>query len=143
MVRQRLGPPSEYAGFNVYSQNLPFDLRDAGRDHLSHIYGLFLDNVPAIRTIDEIVLLPIGRGWRYGSADKGVRTLVYGTFRSEFKIIVSMAEMLADYYAETLFSPVVVPVTRKVWRENFLFDNTFLRNLNRYGITTFVRRYHG
>jgi len=106
------------------------------------MHKLFLENISSIKLVDEIILLPLGRGWGYKQADNGVQVLVYGSFRSDYKIITIIAEITADFYAETLFSPFVVPLKKKIWRDYLYKDKKFIKILHGKGIIAFSRLYH-
>ncbi len=106
------------------------------------MHKLFSENILTMKLIDEIILLPLGRGWGYKQADNGVQVLVYGSFRSDYKIITIIAEITADFYAETLFSPIVVPVKKKFWGDYLYKDKEFIKILHKKGVIAFFRRYH-
>ncbi len=142
MNKNKIAPISEFAGYNITRQSFPEKIRQIPKSRVSYIHELFISSIPEIKTIEEVVLFPLGRGWDYKSADNGVQVFVYGSFRSEYKIIMNLAEITAEFYAETLYSQTIIPIKRCIWRDYLYRDKKFVGALHRKGITSFSREYY-
>jgi len=136
-MAKKFAPPSEFAGYNLYLDKLPKKITETSYHHVKKIYAILNENVPDIPIIQEIILTPFSRGWGYKGSEKGVNIYVYGRFRSEYKIIVTMAEMLAGYYALTSYSPIINPVKSRIWKDYLRYDKKFINFLHRQGLTAY------
>jgi hypothetical protein len=137
MTLKNLEPPSEYASYDIRRQKTPEKIRYEALLHVSHLSDIIRSEVLGVSTVQEVLCLPFGRGWGYKSAEQGVNLLVYGTFRSEYKIIMTMAEILADYYAQTLFSPIIVPIRQRIWSDYLYHKDEMVSLLSRQGMISY------
>jgi hypothetical protein len=96
---------------------------------------------PKLSVVHEILTLPYGRGWGYKSSKLGLKILVYGTFRNNYRIISTLAEILADHYSQTLFLPVIMPVRKPIWQNYLYKDESFIGLLARQSVLIYSR-YH-
>ena len=141
-MAKNFAPPSEFAGYNLYLDKLPKKITETSYHHVKKISSILNENVPDIPIIQEVILTPFSRGWGYKGSEKGTNVYVYGNFRSEYKIIVTMAEMLAEYYAQTAYSPIINPVKSSIWKDYLHYDKKFINFLHRQGLTAYSAFYH-
>jgi hypothetical protein len=141
-MAKKFAPPSEFAGYNLYLDKLPKKMTETSYHHVKKISSILNKNVPDIPVIQEVILTPFSRGWGYKGSEKGTNVYVYGNFRSEYKIIVTMAEMLAEYYAQTSYSPIINPVKSRIWKDYLHYDKKFINFLHRQGLTAYSAFYH-
>lgn len=134
-------PASEFAGYSFYRNRLPDTLRPATLDHSLGLTEIFNQEAGELGLIEEVLLFPPGRSWKFRPADFGVNLVVFGTFRSEYKTIVTIAELLADFSARTNFQPVVAPMRTKLWSAHLEQQTSFFNLLRREAITSYSTRY--
>ena len=133
-------PPSEYSRYDFHKDILPPGINPEALKHLGNMTELLRKHLPNISTISNLVALPWGRSWKYQSASQGANLIVFGTFRSEYRAILAMAEVLEDFYVDTLFLPTIVPVKRAVWLRQLESEGLVLRSIRNLGLTAYSER---
>ena len=143
LKKNKIAPPSEFARYSVIKQNIPDKIRSKTRSYIYHLNDLLNKQAKEIPSVKEVLSLPYGRGWDFKSAEQGIRIIVYGSFRSKYKIVITMAELLADFYVETLFTPIIFPIENKVWREYYLKEKRFINQLSSKAIINYSELLYG
>ncbi|MFC1479543.1 hypothetical protein ACFL6F_03000 [Planctomycetota bacterium] len=135
-------PPSEFSKFDIHRGRLPASIRKTAKDNLIYMDKKLHSKLVDISIVRDVVALPFGRGWKYSSADEGVNLFVSGSFRSEYRAIVTMAEVLEDFYVETLYLPRIFPMKKSFWKEQMEFDTGLYRAIRHNGITSYSEHLH-
>lgn len=130
-------PPSEFSRFDIQRNFLPVAIKSIVKDNLLYLGRELHGRLHDINTISDVVALPLGRDWKYKTSEEGVNLIVSGSFRSEYRAIVAMAEVLEDFYAESIFLPRIIPLKRKVWEEQLSKGLGLVRAIRMKGITSY------
>ncbi len=132
--------PSEFTQYSLLEQLFPQGISDSVIVYLQKARNILLENFNEFPTLREVIALPYGRGWKYKTAERGSRFIVYGTFRSEYRAILTTAKILADWYSETLFLPIVIPLPRWKWQRYIMQDKALTHEIMVNGILLVARR---
>jgi len=91
-------PPSEFSRFDIKKGILPNAIRPIAKDNLYYLERELHERLHGVTKISDVVALPLGRDWKYKTSEEGVNLIVSGSFRSEYRAIVAMAEALEDFW---------------------------------------------
>ena len=137
-----LFPPSEICPYDMYRDRLPDHINKELPNYLQILSPILHERTQEVSTIIDIVALPFGRSWKFNTALNGINLIVNGSFRSNYKIIVTMAEILEDFFVETNFLPQIVPIQRNEWRKEIQNQGRIYSSLRYHGMTGFSRHLH-
>lgn len=74
--------------------------------------------------------------WRY--RPPSLNFFVFGNFRSHYKALVKTAELLAEFYLQSDFLPLIHPLTRKDWQTQIEIDGEVYRVLSKSGLLLYA-----
>jgi|GEM_PF-4079176 hypothetical protein len=135
-------PPSEFSKFDIHRDFLPEAIRPKIKVNLFYLDRELHEKLNNISTISDVVALPFGRDWKYKSSEQGTNLIVSGSFRSEYRAIVSMAEVLEEFYAEKIFLPRIIPVRKREWENQLEKKSGLFRSISMKGITCYSEHLH-
>lgn len=135
-------PPSEFSKFDIHREFMPQAIRPVIKDNLYYLDRELHEKLNDISTISDVVVLPFGRDWKYKSSEAGANLIISGSFRSEYRAIVSMAEALEEFYVESLFLPRIVPIRKREWELQLKQDSALFRAIRMKGITSYSEHLH-
>jgi len=135
--------PSELTQYNFWEQRFPPGMKNHVIGYLQGVRDILIKNFDDFPLLREVIVLPYGRGWKYKTAERGSRFIVYGTFRSEYRAILTTAKILASWYSTTLFQPIVIPLPQWKWRRYMSQDKALRREIMVEGILLVTRSNKG
>jgi hypothetical protein len=113
--------------FSTYAQALPDAIHDT---YASYAYRLG-DSLYGAPTIHQAILLP-ARDWTVPS--EYLNLYAFGTFRSPLRVIIMLAERLANPYRQTGILPIVDPILSRRWRHIVTTDGKLYRLIQQHGL---------
>ncbi|MEC9487440.1 MAG: hypothetical protein UMU76_08060 [Prosthecochloris sp.] len=129
--------PSEYSQYDIHRDRIPPAIRQIAQIKLAYMGRELHQKLTDVSIVSDVVALPLGRDWKYKSAEAGVNLIVAGSFRSKYRAIVAMAEVLEDFFVESMYLPRIFPIKRKEWEEQINLDTGLFRAIRMKGITEY------
>jgi len=121
--------PGQITPYNFYRDLWP----DSINPHLKDCFYLLNDSLHSEQPdfISDLAIYS-PRPWQFRPSFLDI--YVFGGFRSRYKALARTAEMLAEFYLQNGFLPLVQPLTKKDWRLQIGIDGRIYRSLQTAGI---------
>ena len=120
--------PSEITPYNYYRDEFPSQLDKHLRDSFYVLNDTLQTEKPQF--IESMAIYsPV---WHY--KPNSINIFVFGGFRSRYKALVQTAEILAEFYLQNDYLPLVQPLTNKDWEIQVETDGRFFHSLSKSGM---------
>ena len=120
--------PAEVAPYNFYRDNLPSNMDGYLKDSLFALNDTLRTERP--KFIDSLAIH--SRVWYYKPTT--INIFVFGGFRSRYRALVQTAELLAEFYLQFDYLPLIQPLTNNDWEIQVKTDGRFLYALRKSSI---------
>ncbi len=86
------------------------------------------------RSISDVILIP-PRSWRMSSSFLNV--FVFGSFRSDYRALVKVADILAQFYLTVDYLPIIEPITNKQYAILSSSQRPIIRDFHERGLLAY------